>query len=134
MPKTLLILPIVVSLFTFVMTGKAVADLPEEGSGQMVVDEVCEGIRQYRKEKDWEKRLKRLEKLAATHDPRVAVVIGDAMEVGRVVRGDFSVREALKCNRLLEKYYLPPSSDEEGFSWWELNRDDLRRRAKQLPE
>jgi len=52
---------------------------PDRASGQMVfVDEVADGLRQYRKEKDPEKRLARLQELGATGDPRVAMALVEA--------------------------------------------------------
>ncbi len=60
MPKTLL----VASLVVLTLSGKTVAGPPERASGKMVFDDVGAGLDRYRNEKDPEKRLWRLEKLA----------------------------------------------------------------------
>jgi len=61
--------------------GQAVAGPPEKSSAKMVLDEVADGLRKYRKEQDTEKRIRWLKKLAPTKDPRVAVALGDALDV-----------------------------------------------------
>jgi hypothetical protein len=122
------------------MIPTAGAGPPEGVSGKMVFDEVWNGLRQYRREKDSEKRIRWLERLAPTRDPRVAVLLGGEMSVDAVVVGgviDLPAEAWASC-RLLGRYFLPPQSDEhpgpEVQAWWEKNEADLRRRAKQLPQ
>jgi hypothetical protein len=55
--------------------GRAVSGPSEGVSGEMAFDEVAEGLRQYRKEKDPKKRLVWLHTLGATGDPRVALAL-----------------------------------------------------------
>jgi hypothetical protein len=123
------ILP-VVALSLFLMPAKAVAELPDEGSGQMVVDEVCEGLRQYRKEADWEKSRTLLQKLAPTRDPRVAVVLVEDMFK--------SEQRFATCFLLLVEHYVPgglnPSSADQMMDWWKKNEADLRHQAEKLPQ
>jgi hypothetical protein len=69
---TLALLPLVV-----VVPWPAVAGPPEGVSGRMVFDEVADGLRKCREEKDPEKRIRWLEKLATTGDPRVCVALWD---------------------------------------------------------
>jgi hypothetical protein len=118
----------------------AVAAPPEGVSGRMVLDEVAVGLRKYRKETDEENRIRRLEKLAPTRDVRVAVVLGDVTEV---VFTDFPPPIFDAAARLLTEYYIVGAPDESRWvqghvvhcqGWWEANRADLRRRAKELPQ
>jgi hypothetical protein len=145
MPRTRFVLLLVFAVSLFLMPAKAVAGPPDGESGEMVVDEVWEGLRQYRKEKDEGKRIELLKKLAPTRDPRMAVSMADEMGLEWVKPGrelDFSAEGYASC-RLLEKYFLHPQADEPTAAvmaylnvnaWWRKNRDDLRRRAKQLPQ
>ena len=77
MPRTL---PVLALLGLLVPGRPALAGPPEGVSGRIVLDEVWDGLRQYRAEKDPERRIRLLEKLAPSRDPRVAVVLGEAME------------------------------------------------------
>jgi hypothetical protein len=144
MPKTLFVLPMVFALSLLLMPTKAVADLPEDGSGQMVVDEVCEAIRQYQKEKDEEKRSARLIKLGQTRDPRVAIILGEMLHgpphvklMAVVILLNFLpapvdrlivLEKDSSVDSVVHQWY------EDVEQWWEKNEADLRRRAKQLPQ
>jgi hypothetical protein len=68
---------------------RAVAGPTERVSGNMklVSDEVAEGLRMYRMEKDPEKRLAWLQTLAATGDPRVALALVAAANNQPAARG-----------------------------------------------
>ena len=61
------LLPPLFAVLALLTPNRAVAGPPEGVSGKMVLDEVADGLRQYRKEKDQGKRVKLLERLA--HDP-----------------------------------------------------------------
>jgi hypothetical protein len=106
---------------------------PEGVSGKMVFDEVADGLRRYRREMDARRRSELLSRLAPSRDPRVAVVLGDAIAERSRLPGDTSAYE------LLYDWFL---ADEDDFSevirsvriWWAKNEGDLRRRAKQLPQ
>jgi hypothetical protein len=96
----------------------------------MVLDEVAEGLRTYRKVKDGEKGWLLLGKLARTKDPRVAVVLGDLLtgpdeevsfKAAVLMRQNFPVEITAGLYRSMALY------------WWEANEADLRRRAAQLP-
>ncbi len=129
MPKTLL----VVSILALTLSGKAVAGRPEGVSGKMVFDEVAEGLREYRKEKNWAKRCRLLERLAETGDPRVGLLLGEE----HLHENDpWSV-----ATRLLGEHFVgcsPFITTGERMSkinfWWNTHEADLRRSAKQLPQ
>jgi hypothetical protein len=127
------VLPLLVGL-ALSSPSQTAAGPPDRPLGKMVLDEVADGLRRYRKETDPEKRIEWLEKLAPTRDPRVGVALGEYMAdapSGWVAAGD-----------LLERYFLPrpvnvTTSQEwvlEVSLWWQKNKADLRRRAKQLPQ
>ncbi len=124
---------------------------PERVSGKIVFDGVAYGLQRYQQETDTNKRIRWLEKLAPTRDPRVAVLLGSEMDAIKITR------EGLASYGLLERYYLPPSfaepdcnieiiKDAKGVhirlrnpalgvgAWWRSSEADLRRRAKLLPE
>ena len=77
MPRKLadFVLPLTVMLLALTLPGNAVAGPPEKIHEKLVFDEVADGLRKYRKETDPEKRMERLEKLARSRDPRVAIVL-----------------------------------------------------------
>jgi hypothetical protein len=111
--------------------GMAVAGPPEGVSGKMVYDEVADGLRKYRKEKDCQKRLQWMVKLAPTRDPRVAIALVEAHPAGSTCM----VQEDI----LLMDYFVRGTRFHHGDSmyvdgWWEANEADVRRRAKQLPQ
>jgi hypothetical protein len=109
----------------------ALAGPPEGTVGQMALDEVAEGLRKYRKETDPMRRLRLLERLAPTGDPRVAVALGEALS-----EPDPEFRAAaLVCRQYRPDFKpaLPAMVHLEAFEWWEKNEADLRRRAQQAP-
>jgi hypothetical protein len=76
MPRTFAAGSLIV--LALILLGKALAGPPDGVAGKMVLDEVADGLRKYRKETDQPKRLKWLAQLAATHDMRVQVALVDA--------------------------------------------------------
>jgi hypothetical protein len=135
MPKTLLAL---LTLTVLLAVVSAIAAAPPEGpSAKMAFDEVGRGLDRYRKEKGSKNRIRWLEKLAPTRDPRLAVELGDAWggrdrDVGSVAGG------------LLWWYYYPMpegidavgtmASRSRAFAdWWQAHKADFRRRAALLP-
>ena len=118
--------------FLLLFPGQSLAGPPEGPSGRMVLDEVADGLQRYRQETDPQKRRRWLRGLAPTKDPRVAVVLGEALS---------DADPDYLAASLLCQYYLPdykPTSPKWAHlpagEWWEANEDDLRRRAKLLPE
>ena len=116
-------------------TGKATAGPPEGASGKMVLDEVADGLRRYRKETDVSKRLEWLRRLAPSGDVRVLVALCEALEDAT---DDRFVSEA---KGLIVDHYFHPSRRRRGIladldiMWgWESCKDDMRRRAAQLPK
>jgi hypothetical protein len=124
------------ALLSLLPPGKAPAGPPAGASGKMVFDAPGAGLDRYHKEKDPAKRLGWLERLAKTHDPRVAIVLAEAMKVG-----EQQDREAaawlLRCEYELPYRILASSPSDLLMShmedWWKANEADLRRRAAQLP-
>jgi hypothetical protein len=103
---------------------------PEWTPGKMVFDEVADGLRKYRKETALEQRVRWLERLAPTRDPRVALALMDADYE------DGAIKSA--AARLLGGYFVQGTRFEHANfydvgGWWKENEADLRRRAKQLP-
>lgn len=129
MPKTLLALPLLLSVVPV-----ASALPPEAPSGAMVLqrDEVADGLWEYRKEKDEEKRVEWLAKLAPTPDPRVAVALGEALSDPSL---EVRVRAAKGIIYHHTGWYIESSPGsklalEWARKWWEENEADLRRRAR----
>jgi hypothetical protein len=111
----------------------AFAGPPDGASGQMVLDEVADGVRQYRKETDSEKRIQWLEKLAPTRDPRVALTLAAALT-------DHLAWFRRHASLLLLQYYdgrrliaIHEDTVDTAQCWLEKNEADLRRRARELP-
>jgi hypothetical protein len=108
---------------------EAVAGPPEAASGRLVLDVVGPGLERYYKEKDPENRLKLLERLAPTRDPRVAVLLAGFLE-----GPDFDIVLAIAALDVLGRHFVPsyrPGHDEV-IVWWRDHKSDLRRRAAQL--
>jgi hypothetical protein len=105
---------------------------PDAPPGRMVFDAVAEGLRHYRRARTAEERRAWLKKLARTHDPRVAVALGEALD-------DPSPLVARRAAIELAWEYMtddPRSADRRlaGVDeWWKEHEVELRRRAKQLP-
>jgi hypothetical protein len=149
-PKTFaaFVVPLLLAALALLAPGKVVAGPPDGPSGRMVLDEVSEGLRKYRKAKDVEKRIDLLWKLAPTCDPRVAVALGEALEkYAKLAASPTDEEEVEKlgrsADRLLNEYYVPrtrlyhfqtgPGPTYWVEDWWKANKADLRRRAAQLP-
>jgi hypothetical protein len=98
---------------------------PERPSGRMVLDEVADGLRRYRAEKDDGRRVAWLEKLAPARDPRVALLIWEYPP------DELTPSQYIGLRRLLVRYYDPCGGNLT--AWWRANEADLRRRARQLP-
>jgi hypothetical protein len=131
MSKTLAAFVPPLAALALVLPGRAVAGPPEGASGRMVFDEVADGLRKYRAEQDQEKRYERLRRLAPTHDPRIAVVLGESLD------SQEDILCVVAC-RLLDQHFVtgpkPPARRVHRVSdWWDAHEADLRRRAKQLP-
>jgi hypothetical protein len=114
----------------------AAAGPPEGVSGRMVyVDKVAEGLRQYRREADLGKRIEWLTRLAPTHDPRVAVVLGELQEQFHAGPAALPPDPGVAANVLLHVHFVPGGGDNKRIrDWWTQNEADLRRRAARLPQ
>jgi hypothetical protein len=100
---------------------------PEAPSGKMVRDDVADGLLRYRRTTDPERRRALLRRLAPTGDPRVAVVLGEALAADGLAYPEIV---------LLAEFYLPSEkrgSTDSVWDWWRDNEAELRRRAGQLP-
>jgi hypothetical protein len=115
------------AVIVLMLLGQAVAgpsDLPPK------LDKVALELRQYRTEANPQKRIMQLENLAPTRDPRVAVVLGEAMWANAPESGD--------AIGLLGKYFVRGARFRSRkvvrvSAWWEANEVVLRYRAKLLP-
>jgi hypothetical protein len=139
MPRTFAA-AVLLALLALLPSKKALAGPPEGASGRMVLrtDPIAEGLRRCRREKDRDKRLELLRKLADTQDPRVAVALAEFAwkRVGYFqLGGDDGFRSGAAW--LLRTRYLselPVFFDEtECKRLWNEKGADLRRRAAQLP-
>ena len=119
-----------------VLPAPLAAGPPDAPRGAMVLDEVSEGLRKYRKATTPQARIGLLRKLAPTHDPRVAVLLGELQERWHnAVVDEPAPDPGVAASILLGEYYVP--TNRRGncpvFDWWKENETDLRRRAKELP-
>jgi hypothetical protein len=133
--------------------GEAVAGPPEVVSGKMVLDEVADGLRRYRRVKDEGKRVECLEKLALSRDVRVAVALGEYLDgerdkpdylegdsrercslVARLLYLHYTDRKDVDPEKKLSDFFRRDLEEATGHFWWRENEADLRRRAKQLPK
>ena len=107
---------------------------PELPTGRTVLDPVEDGLRQYRTARTPEGRRLWIKKLARTHDPRVAVVLGEAL-------ADPSPMVSRRAAIELAWEFMPGPRDArsadrrlaEVDDWWQENEADLRHRARQCP-
>jgi hypothetical protein len=119
---------------------------PSEGVSEttmMANADVAEGLRKYRTEKDPEKRLAWLQKLAATGDPRVALALVDAANNGNGDDLDCEAADILwwyyaspgapSHHGLVKCDVIPPPKGKSFRPWWKANEADVRRRAARLP-
>src|SRR5262249_35497269 len=93
--------PVLTLLAVLVPVPPAAAGPPEAMSGQMVFDQVADGLRKYRRETASGRRIRWLRKLAPTRDARVASALGDAW-------GDADGGLGSAAQRLLAEHYCPP--------------------------
>ena len=120
----------------------AVAGPPDGPSGRMVLDEVADGMRKYRKEMETARRLAWLRKLAATGDPRVAVLLAETAtnhEDGEVdceaadeLWWHYAGPDAASHRGIVNRSPASPPPGKSYRAWWKANEADLRRRARQL--
>ena len=76
MPQAKFVAITLLALLVLALPDKALAGPPERVSGKMVLDEVVDGLRKYRKEKDPERRATCPKKLASERDSRMTVAAG----------------------------------------------------------
>jgi hypothetical protein len=133
MPRTFAAAVLLVAL-GLLSPGKAVAGPPEGAPGKMTFDAVADGLRRYHRERDMDKCIPLLQRLAPTKDPRVAVAMGEFCENERRAGLPPGINSCLyiAAQDLLRLYYI--STDQSANEWWDRNKADLRRRAAQLPK
>jgi hypothetical protein len=120
---------------------QAVAGPPEGVPGKMAFDEVADGLRRYRAEKDRGRRVTWLWRLGKCSDLRVAVAMGDALsDPSEEVRyaaaaGLWMCRTGQTLHR--RPWANPTLFQVERLEWakdyWRQCEDVLRRRAAQPP-
>jgi hypothetical protein len=131
MPSLRIAVPLLM-LALLSLPGPALAGPPQGVSGKMVLDEVADGLREYRAAATPEVKLAWLARLAPRDDSRVSVALGEAW----VREGDGLSPEAF---RLILRHIRCDHDDRRvrrlvASLWWELNEADLRCRAAQLPQ
>ncbi len=128
-PAVLVVLFLVYALLS---PREAVAGPPEKVSGAMKFDSVTDGLKKYRKMTDLDKRQALLERLAATRDPRVDILLGELLSSDEE-------EEVFVASGVLLRHHFPqrPYSLDDYYrlprDWWKGHEADLRRRARQLP-
>jgi len=134
MRGALLALPVLVLL----MPGQSThAGPPDASSGAMVLDEVADGLLRYRKEREVGARVKLLQRLAPTRDPRVAIALAQVAVDPELPLGERGRQHAAF---FLMEHYIPRDQwvydakySVTAARWWEANEADLRRQARQQP-
>jgi hypothetical protein len=133
MPRTTsAALPLLAALA--LLPAEAAAGPPVGPSGRTALDPIEDGLRQLRAARTPEARRRWVKRLAKTHDPRVAVALGEAL-------GDESPVVSRRAAIELAWEYMPGPRDArsadrrlaEVDGWWKENEADLRRRAAQQP-
>jgi hypothetical protein len=136
---------VALALLALLVPLPAAAGPPEGVSGRtmLALDEVAEGLRQYRQEKDPEKRLAWLQELGATGDPRVVIALVDAAnnhngddrdcEAADELWWHYAGPDAAAHRGLVNRQPIQPPPGSNFRAWWKENEADLRRRAKGLP-
>lgn len=128
---------LLIAALALLLPGKAVAGPPEGASRKMVLDEVEDGLRRYRMEKDEEKKGDWLVRLAKTRDVRVAVLLGEQHDLWYAAHKANKPEPALgyMAHSFLYVFFVPDEliAAEQIDAWWKANEADLRRRAAQLP-
>jgi hypothetical protein len=111
------------------LPGRVVAGPPVRVSGVMVFDKVADGLRKYRSAKNEDIAWTYFMRLATIRDPRVLVLLGEEWESQK--------RWSSWAAVWLVNYHFDPKEQKAGIdldAWWENNKADLHRRAKQLPQ
>jgi hypothetical protein len=116
------------------LPGQAFAGPPAGVSGQMALerDAIADGLTACAKQKDAERRIALLERLAKSHDPRVAVALG------ALVEGPADdIGERASCALLwhysdveLSPYRVRECPQEMARKWWAKHGEDLCRQAR----
>jgi hypothetical protein len=123
---------------------RAVAGPPPAAPGKMVLDDVEDGLRKYRSERNESSRARRLQKLSGILDPRVMMAMAEALtdssqEVRRAAAEGIFFGYAGGCVLLV----IPPPEQVEKYAhqwwgrfeaevrqWWREDELELRRRAQ----
>jgi hypothetical protein len=141
MPRTFAA-AVLLAVLALLVPGTAPARPPEGTSGKMVlerdqVEDVADVLRSYRKERVLAKRIKLLSKMARTHDPRVAVALGEALSDPNKdvqVQAAFGILYNQQEDFDIDFSPKEPLAIEWASKWWQKHKVDLRRRAAQLPK
>jgi hypothetical protein len=123
------------------LPGRADAGLSEKMM-TMAFDEVADGLRTYRTEKNPEKRLAWLQTIGVTRDPRVALALVDAAnnqngddldcEAAELLWWYYASPDAASHRGLTNQDVVNPPPGKSFRSWWKANESEIRRRAAQL--
>jgi hypothetical protein len=131
MPKTLL------ACLALLAVVPAAPALPPDGpSGEMALprDKVSEALRKYRRESDPNRRLVRLIDISEVRDPRVTVMLGEAL-YDRRPEVQVQAAFAILFHHSSEKIRMMPARETVSWArwWWADHEADTRRRARRLP-
>jgi hypothetical protein len=125
--------------------GRALPGPPERATGKLMLvsDDVLEGLRNYRQEKDPKKRLAWLQTFGATGDPRVALALVDAAnnqngddldcEAADVLWWYYASPDAASHRGRANSDVVSPPPGKGFRPWWKANEADVHRRAARLP-
>ena len=97
-----------------------------------MVDEVTGGLKESRRETNVNKRFELFERLADTHDPRVAVELAGIANNPADDWGELA--GLILCWHYADLHPSLGSGRKSAQVWWKKHEADLRRRAKQLPQ
>ncbi len=122
------------ALLLLLAVAAAAPALPPDGvPGRMVLDEVADGLRRYQKEKSPVKRVSWLRRLAPMQDPRVALVLAQALtDRSPEVRSAGAAGLLGHYAELITEPSPNLTDEQEGLRWWKKHEAELRRRARQF--
>jgi hypothetical protein len=126
-----------------VVSPRAPAGPPDKVVGAMAFDTVADGLRKHHTETDQAKRIRWLEKLAPTGDPRVAIALWETQFSFTDETPEDEKRLRAKIGDLLDHSFVSGTRFHHVYegggqlfetgAWWDATEADLRRRAARLP-
>jgi hypothetical protein len=125
--------PTLLATLALLPPGKTLAGPPEGASGKMVLDEVADGLRKYRRALTPTAKVMWLKRLAPSRDPRFVIALYNA-HIDDAEHGDVqSAAFWILADQFLKGTRFQKGDIFYSGDWWKENETDLRRRAAQLP-